>query len=125
PTLHDFAATLFRGANPLDTQTQLHPHSRVFLQRWKDSQKHCTAFSRWSNRLQNELKIENQLNESGEQADLGQADAFEIFEKFTLHRLCRAFSEGTDSQSMHDAIQARRASFWWREHEDGYAALEQ
>lgn len=44
PSLRDFAVSLFRGANPLDDQVPLHPHTKVFLQRWKDSQKHSKWF---------------------------------------------------------------------------------
>ena len=52
--LRDFAVSLFRGANPLDGQVPLHPHARVFLQRWKDSQAHSVSFRQWSHQMERE-----------------------------------------------------------------------
>ncbi len=123
PSLRDFAVTLFRGANPLDEAVALHPHARVFLGRWKDSQSHRAAFEKWSRRLQAELQIEASLDERGD-IELGEADAFELLEKHTLHRLCRAFTKGAAALDLLGAINARRHSFWWPKHSDGYAALE-
>ncbi len=54
PSLRDFAVSLFRGANPLDGQVPLHPHARVFLQRWKDSQAHSVSFRQWSHQMERE-----------------------------------------------------------------------
>ena len=57
PSLRDFAVSLFRGANPLEELVPLHPHARVFLQRWKDSQTHRVSFRRWSHQMEQELQI--------------------------------------------------------------------
>jgi uncharacterized protein (TIGR02687 family) len=125
PSMRDFAVLLFRAANPLDTGVTLHPHAKVFLQRWKDSQTHSKTFSRWSERLEAELQIATALGALDERKSLGDADTFEIFEKFTLHRLCRSFSEGGTASDLRAVMQERRTSFWYPRHEHGYAALEQ
>ena len=44
---------------------------------------------------------------------LEDADTFEIFEKFTLHRLCQAFEKGMAATELRAAMQQRRASFWY------------
>ena len=124
PSLRDFAVLLFRGANPLDTQVALHPHARVFLQRWKDSQAHCESYREWSRQLERELQVGTALESRDDPFLLGESDTFEIFEKFTLHRLCQAFEQGVAAADLRTGIQERRNSFWRREHEDGYAALE-
>lgn len=125
PSLRDFAVSLFRGANPLDKQVALHPHSKVFLQRWKDSQTHRSSFRKWANQMEVELQIEVALNGMEERATLGDSDTFEIFEKFTLHRLCQSFEKGAAAVDLRAMVQQRRSSFWQPEHEHGYAALEQ
>jgi uncharacterized protein (TIGR02687 family) len=125
PSLRDFAVSLFRGANPFDKQVTLHPHSRVFLQRWKDSQENRGSFRSWSNQMERELQIEAALNSIEERAELGSSDTFEIFERFILHRLCQRFEKGVAAVDLRTVMQQRRTSFWQPEHKSGYAALEQ
>ena len=124
PSIRDFAVSLFRGANPLDKSAKIHPHAKVFLQRWKDSQAHKTSFCQWSRHMEKELQIANALGGLDDRSTVGEADTFEIFEKFTLHRLCQAFAKGAAAVDLRAVMQERRASFWWPEHEHGYAALE-
>jgi uncharacterized protein (TIGR02687 family) len=123
PTLRDFGVTLFRSANPLDCTVRLHPHAKVFLQRWKDSQKHGKAFARWSHQMERELKVAEALDNLGDNAKVGDSDTFELFDKFTLHRLCAAFVKNTSATDLQKIIQSRRGSFWQKQHEQGYAAL--
>ncbi len=124
PSLRDFAASLFRGANPLDQKVALYPHSKVFLQRWKDSQACCESFRAWSGQMERELQVETALNGVNDPAVLGDWDTFEIFEKFTLHWICQCFEKGVSSADLLERIQRRRHSFWQPEHKEGYAALE-
>jgi uncharacterized protein (TIGR02687 family) len=125
PSLRDFAVSLFRGANPLDRGAMLHPHAKVFLQRWKDSQAHSVSFQMWSHRMEKELQVATALSEASERVELGDWDTFEIFEKFSLHGLCQSFSKGAPANDLRAIIQQRRSSFWRPMHEHGYAALEQ
>jgi uncharacterized protein (TIGR02687 family) len=123
PSLRDFAVSLFRGANPLDPAT-LHQHARVFLQRWKDSQAYSASFALWSRRMEQDLQIAVALDSADDKATLGDSDTFELFEKFTLHKLCQAFQKGATAVELRAAIQKRRSSFWQTQHQDGYAALD-
>jgi hypothetical protein len=124
-SLRDFAVSLFRGANPLDGQVTLHPHAKVFLQRWKDSQTRSVSFREWSHQLESELQIATALGAMDEPKSLGDCDTFEIFEKFILHRLCQSFASGASATDLRAVVQSRRASFWQPQHQHGYAALEQ
>ena len=124
PTLRDFAVGLFRGANPLDHQVTLHPHAKVFLQRWKDSQSHSISFRQWSHQMERELQIAAALDQAGDKVRLADCDTFEIFEKFTLHGLCESFAQDAAAVDLRTATQWRRTSFWHSLHSDGYAALE-
>jgi uncharacterized protein (TIGR02687 family) len=124
PSLRDFAVLLFRAANPLDKQATLHPHARVFLQRWQDSQSQQESFRAWSRTLEEDLQVAAALEDLADQSALGEWDTFEVFERFTLHRLCQAFEVGVAAELLRETIHARRDSFWYPDHRDGYAALE-
>lgn len=95
----------------------------MHLWRWKDSQKHGKEFARWSHQMERELKVEEALDNLGDSAKVGEADTFELFDKFILHRLCAAFVKNTSATDLQKGIQARRGSFWQKQHEHGYAAL--
>ncbi|MGB3120238.1 MAG: BREX-1 system phosphatase PglZ type A, partial [Verrucomicrobiales bacterium] len=125
PSLVDFVTRLFREANPLDLEVAPQAHSRVFLQRWKDSRAHNDSFRQWSSRLERDLHVEARLDASGEGYELGDADAFEIFDKFVIHRLCRGFEAGHAPEKFLGPIQSRRQSFWYQSHEHGYQAIAQ
>lgn len=125
PSLRDFTVSLFRGANPLEPGVKLSQHSRVFLRQWQDSQTYADSYRQWSAQMEADLKIKAALEESSRRVDLGHSDVFEIFEKYVLHGLCQAFHEGRPADALRGDIQQRRASFWYADHADGYAALEQ
>jgi uncharacterized protein (TIGR02687 family) len=125
PSLVDFVTRLFREANPLDLEVAQLAHSRVFLQRWKDSRAHNASFRKWSARLERDLNVAARLDTSGEGYELGDADAFEIFDKFVIHRLCRGFEAHHGADRLLAPIQDRRQSFWYPAHEQGYQAIAQ
>ncbi len=131
PSLRDFAVTLFRGANPLDAAVILSAHAKVFMQRWKDSQSHNQSFRKWSRGLEVEFRVASQLDAVGDRfyrpsgSDLSDADTFEIFDKFVIHRVCTAFEAGERADELLARIQSRRHSFWYSEHEHGYGAIQQ
>ena len=125
PTLVDFAVSLFRGANPLETSASLNPHGRVFLQRWKDSQSHADSFRHWSARLEADLHVEARLESLTDIAIILDADEFPVFEKKVVHSLCRSIEAGAGKEAILPIIQRRRRSFWYPTHEHGYRALEQ
>lgn len=125
PSLRDFVTTLFRWANPLDTGISLDPHTRVFLQRWKDSQGHRASFRVWSAILEADLHVEDRLNALDDIRSIEQSDTFSAFERCILHRLCRSFEKGENEAGLLASIQRRRTSFWFADHQQGYEALEQ
>lgn len=125
PSLQDFATTLFRSANPLDSGIKLDPHARVFLQRWKDSQVCQTAYRQWSLRMEKDLHVAARLESLSDAAIIRGSDTFGLFEKFMLVTLCRSFEQGIPEADMLADIQARRHSFWFGDHENGYEALAQ
>lgn len=125
PSMVDFVTRLFREANPLDLEVVQQAHSRVFLQRWKDSREHNGSFQKWSARLEKDLHVAARLDASGDGYELGDADAFEIFDKFVIHRLCRSFEANHGTEKFLGPIQNRRQSFWYPAHKHGYQAIAQ
>ena len=125
PSLADFAAGLFRAADPLDSGVALHPHARVFLQQWKDSQTHAGSFEFWSGKLEIELHVSARLESLENLEPILDADAFQVFEKKVIHSLCKSFEAGEGKDALISAIQRRGQSFWFPRHEDGFRALEE
>jgi uncharacterized protein (TIGR02687 family) len=126
PTLRDFARSLFRAANPLDHGVSLSAHAQVFLQHWKDSQAFSPAYRRWAELMERELNLANQLDALDDIRALGSSDTFPLVEQFFLHRLCGAYeNESLPAPELLNRIQQRRSSFWYLDHEHGYAALEE
>lgn len=124
PSIRDFAVTLFRAANPLDRKVTLLPHATVFLRNWKDSLTHKAAYEHWANALEEDLQIGVALAALDERTSLGENDTFELFERFTLHKVVDAFQQDSPSGELRSVIQQRRGSFWREKHADGYDALE-
>jgi len=125
PSIHDFAVTLFRTADPLDATSALNDHSKPFLQRWKDSQAHRASFEKWSRDLERELGITDRLASGGRRIELGESDTFECFDKYVLHSLCGEFEAGADGKKIREGIQKRRSSFWHCQYEHGYQVINQ
>ncbi len=123
PTLHDFAATLFRWANPLESGVSLDQHAKVFLQHWKDSQACSPAYRQWAVRMEKDLHVAANLDGLHDTRTIEASDTFPAFEKFMIHRLCRAFENIGADASVLTSIQSRRSSFWFHDHADGYEAL--
>jgi uncharacterized protein (TIGR02687 family) len=124
PSLRDFVVWLFRGANPFDGQVALPSHAKVLLQRWKDSQANRESFRQWALQMERELHISERLTALEGQTSVGEWDTFEIFEKFALHQLCKSFDNGATAVDLRAGIKRRMGSFWWAQHQNGYAGLE-
>jgi len=125
PALRDFATVLFRSADPLDSGVSLAAHARVFVQRWKDSHTCGPAYREWATRLEADLHVRTKLDELTDIRTIEGSDTFEAFDRFILSHLCRGFTEGAPGPGLRDSIDLRRkGSFWFRDHEDGYEALD-
>lgn len=123
PSLLDFVTKMFREMNPIDAEVPPQPHTRVFLQRWKDSRAHHASFREWSARLALDLQVTAKLDLVAAALDLGDADVFEAFDKFLVHRLCKGFEAGHPADKLLGPIGIRRQSFWYPLHEHGYQAI--
>lgn len=123
-SLRDFITVFFRSVNPLETQPLLQPHARVFLSFWKDSVSSRSAFEAWSSHLAETLQIEAQLAD-GPDPQLRDDDTFEVFDRYTLHRLVQGFQAGEPAGKLLERLRSRRSSTWFEKHRRGYGAIEQ
>jgi uncharacterized protein (TIGR02687 family) len=71
-----------------------------------------------------DLQINQALDALEDSARLADWDTFESFERYSLRRLCKSFEGGGAATDLIEVIRRRRSSFWYPEHEAGYAALE-
>ncbi|MCT0203819.1 BREX-1 system phosphatase PglZ type A [Synechococcus sp. CS-602] len=124
PSLRDFAVSLFRSVNPLQANPSLKPHARVFLSFWKDSLSSRPAFEAWSALLADTLQIEAELADATD-PQLGDDDTFEVFDRYTLHRLVQGFQADQPAATLLELIRSRRSSTWFEKHRRGYQAIEQ
>jgi uncharacterized protein (TIGR02687 family) len=124
PSVRDFGLWLFRAANPLDGAIKLQAHTKVFLQRWKDSQRHSKAYRAWANRMERELKVLAALDKVQDASVLSDCDTFEAFDKFIIHQLAKAFAAGAKAEKIREILANRKTSFWRDQHDHGYAAIE-
>ena len=124
PNLRDFAVCLFNSANPLQTKPVLKPHARVFLSFWKDSVSSRSAFGAWSSHLADTLQIEGQLAAASD-PQLSDDDTFEVFDRYTLHRLVQGFQADEPAEKLLERLRLRRSSTWFEKHRRGYQAIEQ
>jgi len=123
-SLRDFITVFFRSVNPLEKQPLLQPHSRVFLSFWKDSVSSRSSFEAWSSHLANTLQIEGQLADASD-PQLGDDDTFEVFDRYTLHRLVQGFQADEPADKLLERLRIRRNSTWFEKHRRGYQAIEQ
>jgi uncharacterized protein (TIGR02687 family) len=123
-SLRDFATALFRSANPLEAKPPLLPHGRVFLSFWKDSLASRASFLAWSTELARALQIKAQLD-AADDPSLGVDDTFEVFDRWTIHRLLQGFIAGEPAEHLLELIRSRRSSTWLDQHRHGYQAIEQ
>lgn len=124
PSLMDFAVTLFRGANPLESAATQNLNARVLLEHWKQIQQHAPSFKEWSTRLEAEMHVVSHLDGLTDIEKILDADGFQAFERKIIHSLCQAFAAGASKDAIVPALNRRRGSFWYPLHEHGYKALE-
>jgi uncharacterized protein (TIGR02687 family) len=123
-SLRDFVTVFFRSVNPLEKQPLLQPHARVFLSFWKDSLSSRPSFEAWSALLADTLQIEAQLADLTD-PQLNDDDTFELFDRYTLHRLVQGFQADEPAAKLLELIRSRRSSTWFERHRRGYLAIEQ
>ncbi len=124
PSLPDFILTLFEaayhqglGLPPPHQGSSLTRDAFVFLNRWKDSQRHGPAFETLSAQAAADLAIAEDLHNRS-LTDLLDIDSFELVEKKIISDLVHGVSQRTlDLRAVTRVIQQRYASHWYARHQ--------
>ena len=124
PSSERFRRDSFSRRKPVGSPRFAPSSLSVFLQHWKDSQAHSVSYRLWAGRMEQDLQIEEGLNGLTDFGPVIDSDTFGVFERFILHRLCRAFEAGDPGTDLIERIRKRRLSFWYPDHKFGYLALE-
>lgn len=127
PSIADLALELFHasyGRSLSDEKISLRPESSVFLNRWKDSISHRSAFETLSAKAAQMLDIEKDLQKRSLQ-ELGGVDLFELIDRKILSDLVRQLEARTiGTEACLHIIRQRRTGHWYAQFTDLYSALE-
>lgn len=124
PTLMDFVIEVFLAAAPCGRTARLGREAKLFLARWKDSNRYREAFETLSRKIEDDLGITASLNGIEGMASLLDADAFEAIERKIIVEMRDAILGGRISlANLKDAISRREVSYWFGNYRTIYAAL--
>jgi uncharacterized protein (TIGR02687 family) len=124
PTILDFAIEAFLTAAPCGKEANLGQEAKVFIGRWKDSNRYRGVFEQLSSRLESDLNIKPQLHGIDGYAELLDADAFEAIDQKVIVELRDGILTGQVSfDGLRCVVERRETSYWYAKYADVYAAL--
>ena len=124
PSLLDFAIEVFVAAAPCGRTPTLGREARVFLGRWKDSNRYRVVFETLSKRLEGDLKISKALNDIEGYAPVQDQDAFEAIEQKIIVELRDGMlQDRTGTEAIKAVIDSRERSYWYPQYQYLYDAL--
>lgn len=124
PTLLDFAIEAFLTAAPCGKPTTLGKEARVFIARWKDSNRYRDTFESLSAKLESDLNINAELQNIEGYGELLDVDAFEAIDRKVIVELRNdVLSRGISYDALRNAVERRESSFWYERYADIYTAL--
>lgn len=127
PSVRDFVLALFRfgygsvvgGAGP----APFTPDALVFLQRWKDSVRHRSAFESLSADCADILNIEQEL-QNRDYRELAELDLFELIDRKILSQTVQEVAQRTlAAESYLQLLRRRRATHWYDSYRHPYEAI--
>ena len=114
----------FATAVPYGKDASLGQEAKVFISRWKDSNRYRNVFETLSARLESDLSIKTQLHTIDGYAELLDADAFEAVEQKIIVELRDGILGGQVSyDGLRSVAERRESSYWYPKYADIYAAL--
>jgi uncharacterized protein (TIGR02687 family) len=113
------------NAAPISSPATLGKEARLFLGRWKDSQRYGEVFEGLSRRIEQDLNLSGKLNEQDGYHSLMGYDAFEAIERKIVVEVRNEVLKGTiHSGKLKSAIERRETSYWFSRYRDIYEALQ-
>lgn len=124
PTILDFAIEVFLTAAPCGRAPALGKEARVFMGRWKDSNRYRSIFEELSARLEAELNIKAELHKIDGYLELLDADAFEAIDQKIIVELRNDILRGRISlEALRSAVERRESAYWYEKYVNVYSAL--
>ena len=124
PKVLDFAIEAFLAAVPSAGGANLGQEAKVFIGRWKDSNRYRTVFEGISSRLESDLSIKTRLHDIDGYAELLDSDVFEAIDQKVIVELRNGILGGqTTYEGLRGVIERRETSYWYPKYADVYSAL--
>lgn len=124
PTLLDFVIEIFLASAPCGREAKLGKEARLFLGRWKDSNRYREVFETLSRQLENDLGIKGSLNAVEGIGPLLDADAFEAIERKIIIELRDGILSGRITLvGLREVVSRREGSYWFGGYRYIYMAL--
>lgn len=125
PSIYDFLLEVFNTNFALGSASKLNKESRLLLSLWKDTIQYRESFGRISEKIANDLEIEDKLNEAALD-DIINDDLFKVVDQKIVYDLVSLIAEEAISyDKLVQLVKLRENKFWYSYSENFYQSLEQ
>ncbi|QFZ53332.1 BREX-1 system phosphatase PglZ type A [Oceanihabitans sp. IOP_32] len=123
PKIYDFLIEAFSNSAITTETSKLSKESKLLLSLWKDTITYRTGFNTISEKIAEDLNIEDQLNTINLETIL-EEDLFKLIDKKIIHELVhRLIDESISNESIQTSIKSRENKFWYTTFEPYYQCI--
>jgi uncharacterized protein (TIGR02687 family) len=125
-SIRDFVIELFQSCYRMETgqPAMLNSEAIIFLKRWKDSIRHCSAFEKLSEECADVLGIEQDL-QGRDHKSLIEVDYFRLIDLKIISELVRSITDKTiNADECAVLVRNRRQSHWHGRYRHHYESIE-
>ena len=124
PSIYDFLIEVFNNNFVFGNKTGISKESRLLLALWKDTIQFRSYFGIVSDKVAEDLDVENKLNTASIEELVGD-DLFKLIDRKIIHVLVTQICKGEISEEkVYQIVKQRENKFWFNEVEDFYNSLQ-
>jgi hypothetical protein len=113
PSIYDFLIEVFNSNFSFGTTNKISKESKLLISLWKDSTLYKDYFGKISDKISNDLDIENKLNQTTLESIIGD-DIFKMVDQRIIHELVHLIiAEGISSDNVSQFVKQRENKFWY------------
>jgi uncharacterized protein (TIGR02687 family) len=113
PSIYDFLIEVFNSNFSFGTTNKIFKESKLLISLWKDSTLYKDYFGKISDKISNDLDIENKLNQTTLESIIGD-DIFKMVDQRIIHELVHLIiAEGISSDNVSQFVKQRENKFWY------------
>lgn len=113
PSIYDFLIEIFNSNFSLGPNNKISKESKLLISLWKDSILYKDYFGKISDKISNDLDIENKLNQTTIDSIIGD-DNFRIVDQRIIHELVHLIiSDGISTDNVFSYVKQRENKFWY------------